>query len=81
MFVNQVLFREKALMVSFFDFLECWNAVYLKKLSNSGQQKPLKSSKFRMFSEMLTSSKFFVKFQCFHKKITKSMSFPPKNAN
>ena len=49
----------------------------LKKVSNSGLKKPLKSSKFWIFSEMLTSAIFFVKFQCFHKKITKSMFLPP----
>ena len=49
----------------------------LKKLSNTGQQKPLKLSKFWIFPEMLTSAEFFVKFQCFHKK-TKSMFLPPK---
>ena len=50
----------------------------LKQLSNSGLQKPLKSSKFWIFSEMLTSAKYFVKFQRFHKQITKSMFLPPK---
>ena len=55
------------------------NGPSLKILSNSGQQKPLKSSEFRIFSEMLTSSKLFVKFQCFHKKITKSMFSPKKH--
>ena len=39
-----------------------------KKLSNYGLQKPLKSSKFWIFSEMLTSAKFFVKCQCFRKR-------------
>ena len=50
----------------------------LMKLSNSGLQRPLKSSKFCIFSEVLTSAKYFAKFQCFHKKITKSMFFPKK---
>ena len=45
----------------------------LMKLSNSGLQKPLKSSKFWIFLEVLTLANFFAKFQCFHKKITKSM--------
>ena len=56
----------------------------LKKLSNTGLQKPLKSSKLWIFSEMPTSAKFFVKFHCFHKEITKIMFLPQKtiiNAN
>ena len=48
------------------------------KLSNSGLQKPLKLSKCRIFSEMLTSAKFFVKFQCFDKKVGKKYVFPQK---
>ena len=37
----------------------------------------LKLSKFWIFSKMLTSTKYFVEFQRFHKKITQSMfSFP-----
>ena len=90
MFVNflQVLYCYEnfvSTFILFFEMLECcslhfnWKiAKSLKKLSNSGLQKPLKSSKFWIFSEMLTSAKFFVKFQCFHKKITKSMFSPPK---
>ena len=50
----------------------------LKKLSNTGLQKPLKSSKFWIFLEMPTSGKLFVKFQYFHKKIAKSIFIPPK---
>ena len=88
MFVNQVLFRYEnfaSTFIGLFGTLECCSlhfnrkiAKSLKKLSNSGLQKPLKSSKFWIFSEMLTSAKSFVKFQCFHKKITKSMFLPPK---
>ena len=48
------------------------------KLSNSGLQKPLKLSKFWIFSEMLISGKSFARFQCFDKKITKSMFFHPE---
>ena len=72
MFVNQVLFRHENVASDFFYFfgmLEYCSlhlnrkiAKSLTKLSNSGLQKPLKSSKFRIFSKMLTSSKFFVKF-------------------
>ena len=40
---------------------------------NSGLQKPLKSSKFWILLEVLTVAIFFVKCQCFPKKITKSM--------
>ena len=51
----------------------------LMKLSNSRLQKPLKSSKFWIFLEVLTLANFFVKFQCFHRKITKSIYvFPQK---
>ena len=88
MFVNQVLFRYENVANEFFllfGMLECYSlhfnwkiAKSLTKLSNSGLQKPLKSSKIRIFSKMLTSSKFFVKFQCFYKKITKSMFFHQK---
>ena len=84
MFVNQVLFRYEnvaSIFISHFGMLECCSlhfnrkiAKSLMELSNSGLQKLLKSSKFWIFSEMLTSPKCFVKFQCFHKKITKSMS-------
>ena len=38
---------------------------YVMKLSNSGLQKPVKLSKFWIFSEMLTPAKIFNKFQCF----------------
>ena len=48
------------------------------KRSNSGLQKPLKLSKFWIFSEMLTSAKCFVEFQYFDKKITQRMFLPPK---
>ena len=85
MFVNQVLFRHENVSSDFlllFGMLEYCSlhfnrkiAKSLTKQSNSGLQKPLKSTKFRIFSKVLTSSKFFVKFQCFHKKITKSMFF------
>ena len=44
----------------------------MKRL-NSGLQNLLKLSKFWIFSKMLTSAKYFVKFQCFDKKITQSM--------
>ena len=54
------------------------NSQSLKKLSNSELQKPLKASKFWIISEMLMSTKFFVKFQCFHKKTTKRMFFFPR---
>ena len=91
MFVNQVLFRyENVASEVFLTFgmLECCSlhfngkiAKSLTKLSNYGLQKPLISSKFRIFSKMLTSSKFFVKFQCFHKKISKIMLFHQKNTN
>ena len=72
MFVNQVLFRYENVageVFGLFEMLEYCSlhfnqkiAKSLMKLSNSGLQKPLKSSKFRIFSKMLTSSKFFVKF-------------------
>ena len=72
MFVNQVLFRYENVaseVFGLFGMLECCSlhfnqkiAQSLTKLSNSGLQKPLKLSKFRIFSKMLTSSKFFVKF-------------------
>ena len=88
MFVNQVLFRHENVASDFFllfGMLEYWSlhfnrkvAKSLMKQSNSGLQKPLKSSEIRIFSKVLTSSKFFVKFQCFHKKITKSMFFHQK---
>ena len=87
MFVNQVLFRYEnfaSIFICLFGMLGCCSihfnrrkAKSLKKLLNSGLQKQLKSSKFWIFLEMLTSAKFFVKFQCFHKKITKSMLPPP----
>ena len=48
----------------------------LKKLSNSGLQ-VTKIIKSLHLSEMLMSEIFFGKFQCFHKKKTKSM-FSPK---
>ena len=86
MFGNQVLFRYgnfASIFVSLVGMLECCSlhftrkiAKSLKKLSNSGLQMPLKSSKFWIFSEMLTPAKFFLKFQCFHKKITKVCFFP-----
>ena len=88
MFVNQVLFGHENVdsdFVLLFGMLEYCSlhfnrkiAKSLTKQSNSGLQKPLKSSKFRIFSKVLTSSNFFVKFQCFHKKITKSMFFQQK---
>ena len=87
MFVNQVLCRDQNVASRFFGLfgmLECCSlhfsrkiAKSLKKLSNYGLQNPLKSLKFRIFSEMLTSSNFFGKFQCFHKKMTKSVFFSP----
>ena len=73
-FVNQVLFRYENVATIFiwlFGMLECCSLHLnrkIKKLSTSGPQKPLKSSKFWIFSEMLTSAKIVVKFQCFHKK-------------
>ena len=88
MFVNQVLGRDQNVPSRFFGLfgmLECCSlhfsrkiAKSLKKLSNYGLQNPLKSWKFRVFAEMLTSSKSFGKFQCFHKKMTKSVFFSPK---
>ena len=78
MFVNQVLFRYEnvaSIFIWIFGMLECCSshfnrkiATSLKKLSNSGLQKPLKSSKFWIFSEILSTAKFLVKFQCFHKR-------------
>ena len=63
MFVNQVLFHYEnvaSIFILFFGMLECcplhFNrkiAKSLMKLSNSGLQKPLKSLKFWIFSEML----------------------------
>ena len=63
MFVNQVLFRYEnfaGICIWLFGILECCSlhfnqniAKSFKKLSNSGLQKPLKSSKFWIFSEML----------------------------
>ena len=47
------------------------------KRSNSGLQKPLKLSKFWIFSKMLTSTKIFAELQCFDKKII-SMFLPQK---
>ena len=69
MFVNQVLFRYKNFAKTFY-MLECCSLYFNRKIaksvlkmSNSGLQKPLKSSEFWIFSEMLTSSIcFFVKF-------------------
>ena len=71
MFVNQVLFRYENVaseVFGLFGMPECCSLHFnqkitksLTKLSNSGLQKPLKSSKFRIISKMLTS-KFFVKF-------------------
>ena len=73
MFVNQVLCRDQnvaSIFFGLFGMLDCCSlhfsrkiAKSLKKLSNYGLQNPLKSSKFRIFSEMLTSSNFFGKFQ------------------
>ena len=87
MFVNQVLLRYEnfaSIFIGLCGMLECCSlhfnrkiAKSLKKLSNSGLQKPLKSSKFWIFSEMLTSAKLFVKFQCFDKNITKGMFVSP----
>ena len=86
MFVNQVLFRYEnvaCVLIDFFGMLECCSlhfnqkiAKSVMKLSNSGLQKPLKLSKCRIFSETLMSAKFFVKFQCFDKKIGKKYVFP-----
>ena len=69
MFINQVLFRYEnvtSIFISFFGMPECCSlhfnrkiAKSFKKLLNSWLQKPLKSSKFWIFSEMLTSSKIF----------------------
>ena len=63
MFVNQVLFhyeKSAGIFISLFGMLECYSlhfnrkiAKSLKKLSNTGLQKPLKSSKFRIFSVLL----------------------------
>ena len=86
-FVNQVLFRnENVASIWPFGMLECrslhfnWKiAKSFNKMSNSGLQKLLKSSKFWIFSEILTSAKCFVQFQCFHKKITKKYILPPKH--
>ena len=88
MFVNQVLCRDQNVasrLFGLFGMLECCSLHFsrkivksLKKLSNYGLQNPLKSLKFRIFSEMLTSSKIFGKFQCFHKKMMKSVFFFPK---
>ena len=50
----------------------------MKRL-NSGLQKSLKLSKFCIFSKMLTSAKYFVEFQCFDEKITRSMFSLPKH--
>ena len=80
MFVNQVLFRHENVAS---DVLYSLNfnrkiAKSLMKLSNSGLQKALNSSKFWIFSNMLTSSTFLVKFQCFHRKIIESMFFHQK---
>ena len=74
----------KTLLVFYLTFWNARNIVHrkiaksLKKLSNTGLQKPLKLSKFWIFSEMMTSAKIFGKFQCFDKKITKTMFLPPK---
>ena len=85
MFVNQILFCYENIAINFirrFGMLECHLLHFnlkidksLMKLSNSGLQKPLKSSKFWTFLEVLTLAIFFVKFKCFHKKTTKSMFF------
>ena len=47
------------------------------KLSNSGLEKPLKSSKFWIFSEMLTSANVLLNFNVFIKDNQKYV-FPPK---
>ena len=61
----------------FITFLKKIAESFMKRL-NSGLQKSLKLSKFRIFSKMLTSAKYFVEFQCFDKKITQSMFSLPK---
>ena len=88
MFVNQVLFRYKnvaSVFIRLFGILECCSlhfngkmAKSFMKRSDSWLQKPLKLSKFWVFPKMLTSVKYFAEFQCFDKKITKSMFLPPK---
>ena len=52
---------------------------FMKKL-NSVLHKPLKLSKYCIFSKMLTSANVFVQFECFNKKIMQSMFLPLKKA-
>ena len=82
MFVNQVLFRYKTLLVSLtFGMLECCSSHFNRKIATSFMKRsnslPLKLSESWIFSEMLTSGQFCVKFQCFDEKITKRMIFTP----
>ena len=89
MFVNQVLFRYEnftSIFIWLFGRLECCSlhfnrkiAKSLKKLSNTGLQKYTKIIKISGLFRNADVSKRFVKFQCFHKKITKSMFLPPKH--
>ena len=51
----------------------------LKKMSNTGLQKPLKSSKFWIFLEMLMSAKFLSNFNAFIKD--QKYVFTPQNTN
>ena len=51
----------------------------LKKMSNAGLQKPLKSSKFWIFLEMLMSAKFLLNFNAFIKR--PKVCFYPQNTN
>ena len=88
MFVNRVLFRYEnfaSIFILRFGMLECCSLYFnreiaksLKKLSHFGLQKPLKSSKFWTFSEMLMAAKFFVKFNAFIKDNQKYV-FTPKH--
>ena len=87
MFVNQVLLRYEnfaSIFIWLFGMLEYCSlhfnrkiAKSLKKLSNTGLQKPLKSSKFWIFPEMLTSAKFLLNFNAF-KKGYQNYVFTPK---
>ena len=78
MLVNQVLFHHENAASDFFllfGMLEYCSLHFDRKIaksrtkqSNSGLQKPLKSSKFQIFSKVLMSSKFLLNFSAFIKR-------------
>ena len=76
------------LLVLLFHFLRYCSLYYHQKiakcvikLSNSGLQKAGKITKISYFLSNADVSNKFAKFQCFDKKITNSMFFPPKTTN